>query len=268
MVLGLLVWRLCGRFRLGVLTGLAGSAGILFAFTVIKASNPNGAYIHLGQVTAGNHHLIYRLTLGLITPEGKATLLLMLLAPVAFVALRSPFVLLIVPTLAWRLGSDYAAFYQGHYHYNATAMPILFVAMIDGLARVSSGENQALRRHAVVAAGVVAALLTPSNILFSAFQASTWHTPQRVIDANVAVANILAPHLTDRDTVSLFGLTDDSHPGLTVIPSNPDWIMLDRARWGWPFGSWDQQESAVTAARSAGFHDYFRQGDFLLLRRH
>jgi uncharacterized membrane protein len=278
MVLGLLVWRLCDRFRLGALTTLAGMAGCAYAFKVIKASNPDGTYIHLGQVTAGGHHLIYRLTLGLITPEAKATLVVTLFATVAFVALRSPLVLLVAPTLAWRLGSDYSGFYEGHYHYNATAMPILFVAMIDALARVSPGENRALRRHVVITAGVVAAVLTPSNILFSAFQTSTWHTPQRVIDANAVIArlpvganvaadNILAPHLTDRDTVSLFGLTNDSHPGLTVIPSHPDWIAADRGRVDWPFGSWDQHEAALAAARSDGFRDYFQQGEFLLLHR-
>ncbi len=48
-------------------------------------------------------------------------------------ALRSPVVLLVLPTLAWRFAGS-VPFYWGHeYHYSAILMPILFFALVDGV---------------------------------------------------------------------------------------------------------------------------------------
>jgi Predicted membrane protein (DUF2079) len=149
-------------------------------------------------------------------------------------------------------------------------MPILFVAMIDGLQRMSGSGARAQRQQAVLASAVVTAVLIPSNALASVVNPATWRTDQRVTDAyavmaklpdgaNVATSNIIAPHLTGRDTVSIYGWTDSQ--------SNPDWLLIDRASWPWPFGSYEKQESALTASRAAGFHDVYQRGDFVLLHR-
>jgi uncharacterized membrane protein len=69
-------------------------------------------------------------------PEKLQTLVLLLL-PTAFVALRSPISLIAVPSLALRFESTNSAYWGTAWHYNATVMPILFVAAVDGLARIS-----------------------------------------------------------------------------------------------------------------------------------
>lgn len=268
-VLGLLVWRVCGRRTLGLATAAAGVAGTGIAFVVLKAMNPAGAYSQAHTMTS-DHDLLYRATIGLVTPESKAQLVVLLLAPTAFVALRSPVSLLIVPTLGWRLASDWWPYTTGHYHYNATAMPILFVAMIDGLRRMTAAGAHRQARQALLASAIVTVVLVPSNVFASVIQPATWHPTQRVTDAeavlaklpdgaNVATSNIIAPHLTGRDTVSIYGWTD--------AESNPDWLLIDRASWPWPFGSWDKQEAALAASRAAGFRDVYSQGDFVLLHR-
>src|ERR1700742_1709461 len=46
-VIGLLVWRLHGRTRLGLVTAGVGLLGSLVGFLVVRASNPNGQYTHI-----------------------------------------------------------------------------------------------------------------------------------------------------------------------------------------------------------------------------
>ena len=61
---------------------------------------------------------------------------LLILLPVAFLALGSPLALVAVPSLALRFVSTNSAYWGAGYHYNATVMPIVFIAAIDTLARI------------------------------------------------------------------------------------------------------------------------------------
>jgi uncharacterized membrane protein len=67
-------------------------------------------------------------------PKLRTTLLILL--PVAFLALGSPLALVAVPSLALRFVSTNSAYWGAGYHYNATVMPIVFIAAIDTLARI------------------------------------------------------------------------------------------------------------------------------------
>jgi uncharacterized membrane protein len=67
-------------------------------------------------------------------PKLRTTLLILL--PVAFVALGSPLTLVAVPSLALRFVSTNAAYWGAGYHYNATVMPIVFLGAIDTLGRI------------------------------------------------------------------------------------------------------------------------------------
>ena len=72
----------------------------------------------------------------------------MLLLPTAFLALRSPLALIAVPSLLLRFVSTNSAFWGTYWHYNATVMPIIFIAAIDGLARIAaSNEDQPAGRR-------------------------------------------------------------------------------------------------------------------------
>jgi uncharacterized membrane protein len=59
-----------------------------------------------------------------------------MLLPTAFVALRSPLVLVAVPSLLLRFESSNSAYWGTYWHYSATVMPVLFVAAVDGLVRI------------------------------------------------------------------------------------------------------------------------------------
>jgi uncharacterized membrane protein len=59
----------------------------------------------------------------------------LLLLPTAFAALGSPLTLVALPSLALRFISTNPSYWGTAFHYNATLMPILFIAAVEALAR-------------------------------------------------------------------------------------------------------------------------------------
>jgi uncharacterized membrane protein len=87
----------------------------------------------------------------------KLPTLAMILLPTAFIALRSPVVLAAVPSLALRAINTNPSYWGTAWHYNATVMPIVFIAAIDAMARIRArrlGEaGQSARSAGWVSAG-------------------------------------------------------------------------------------------------------------------
>src|SRR5271166_892852 len=73
-------------------------------------------------------------------PDKLQTIVILLL-PTAFIALRSPLVLIAGPSLLLRLLSTNASFWGTFWHYNATVMPIIFIAAIDAMARINAAMD-------------------------------------------------------------------------------------------------------------------------------
>jgi uncharacterized membrane protein len=76
----------------------------------------------------------------------KLPTLAMILLPTAFIALRSPVVLVALPSLALRAVDTNPAYWGTAWHYNATVMPIVFIAAIDGMARIRARRRAAAAR--------------------------------------------------------------------------------------------------------------------------
>ena len=66
----------------------------------------------------------------------KLQTIVMLLLPTAFIALRSPLALIAVPSLLLRFLSTGSSYWGTAWHYNATVMPVIFIAAVDALARI------------------------------------------------------------------------------------------------------------------------------------
>jgi uncharacterized membrane protein len=120
--------------------GLAGS--LLAIAVVIPHFNPADQYPYWpdGGVIGPGGHLSAG---GLLDQIGhghgqKLATVFMLLLPVAFLALRSPLAALAVPSLALRFISTDSSFWGTAFHYNATLMPVAFLAAIDGMARIQA----------------------------------------------------------------------------------------------------------------------------------
>jgi hypothetical protein len=198
----------------------------------------------------------------------RATTVLCLLAPTAFVALRSPLLLLAVPTLGWRFVSGNPAYWGMDYHYSAVLMPIVFVAFVDGLARLGARDDRtSLRGWAAPACLTATALLLVVQLAHPPRQpqwtdaevASAREALTRIPDgAGVAASNRLAPQLTGRCRVQLF-------PPLSAAEPLPEWVAVARP-FSWPAPA-EVQESRVADLRADGYEVVTDLGHVTLLHR-
>lgn len=267
-----------GRRRLGIVAILAGFAGsLLEVLVLLPAANADGGFAYWDTLRAGGEddggvgRLAERVSVGLVSPEPKAMLLVLLIAPTALLALRSPLLMLALPTLAWRLLSENALYWNTHFHYSAVLMPVVFAAFIDVLRRSAHPLGSVRVREALIAGSIVTAVLLPSYPLWAAVRPSTWQHDVRVDDARamlrripddgfVYASNRLVPQIANRTQVSVFGWDR--------ARDNPEWIMVDLASpANWPFGSLRGQEELIQQARDLGYQTAAEQGDFLLLHR-
>jgi uncharacterized membrane protein len=130
-------------------------------------------------------------------PKLRTTLLILL--PVAFLALGSPLALVAVPSLALRFVSTNTAYWGSGYHYNATVMPIVFIAAVDTLARIRAyraqpGAGTQPRRASWP--GLVATRVAPGLMLVIAV-ALAWQFPLR--DLWLAQTYQISPHVQGED---------------------------------------------------------------------
>ncbi|MFI2733016.1 DUF2079 domain-containing protein [Streptomyces sp. NPDC018711] len=280
-----------GPRRLGLVTVAAGVLGSLLEVEVLlPAFNPGGGYAHGGNLADAQGSLLSTLAhapLDLLRPEVKAVTLVLVFAPSAFLALRSPLALIAVPTLGWRLLSENGFHWGTAFHYSAILMPVVFAGLVDAL-----GDRPRRELRAVLATVLaVTVVLLPSFPLAQLAQRATWHTTPhveaarallaRIPDgATVAASNRLAPQLTARCTVVLF-------PTFPVggelyrrdVPRIPAptaaWIVHDEEApeaWPYPSGHWpypvERQRAELEAAvRTYGYEVVARRDGITLLRR-
>ncbi|MFJ9610092.1 DUF2079 domain-containing protein [Kitasatospora sp. NPDC101176] len=273
---GYVAWR--GSYRLGAVTIAAGIGGTLLeTFVLIPAFNPAGHYSYSGNLSGvggqGGLAGLLHLPLDLVTPQTKVVTLVLLLAPTAFMAVRSSLLALAVPTLTWRFLSDNPAYWGTQFHYSAVLMPIVFAAFVHALERSVAGKP--LRERRVVRTGLFAGAcvtlaLIPAFPLSQLATVDFWQTSPRIAaahrlldeipsGASVAASNSLVPQLTNRCTVALFG-TPNLQP--------TDWIIVDTDgdQAGFPVPA-QEQARQVAAAYEAGYHTAAQDNGFLLLHR-
>jgi len=260
-VLGLLVaWR--GRRLLGSLTTLGGGlASMLAVLAIIPAVNPLG---HNVKSSKFGTSLVHQVTT-LLAPDIKILTLVFLLAPTVFLALRSPILILAVPTLFWRFLATDTAYWGVGYHYSLILMPIVFAAFVDVLRRRPPGLPWIL-----IGSALITAYLIPQNGFAPAFTAGLWRTDagtastrqllaQIPNDVTVAASNRLAPQLTSRDQVTLIGRTP-------LAVSQPQYIVSETAGVGFPLGD-DGQRAWLQDARGHGYQQIGQAGVVVLLKK-
>jgi hypothetical protein len=150
--------------------------------------------------------------------------LLLLLVPVLFLALRSPLVLLAVPTLGWRLAGTNILYWLPDFHYDAVLMPILFTAAVHGLRTWTPGPAT---RRVIATALLGVCLIVGLRFPFAELVRPGFGTPPewagsaqalmaRIPDnAAVATENELAPRLTGRTEVHSISTWRDT-----------DWVLI------------------------------------------
>ena len=147
LAMGLILAFAYRRQGAGLLLACWGVAWSLLAILVIIPHfNPAHTYQYWSEAGAFNpvagHFSIGALWSTL--SDGASTklpTLALILLPTAFIALRSPVVFAALPSLALRAINTNPAYWGTAWHYNATVMPIVFIAAIDAMARIRARER-------------------------------------------------------------------------------------------------------------------------------
>ncbi|MDO4918383.1 DUF2079 domain-containing protein [Kocuria sp.] len=141
-----------GRRR-SLVCGLAlvvwGVAATVLAVTVVlPALNPAGTFAYADKldVTGLLRDPASAVILQVVPPQKLVTWLMLLLAG-AVVAVRSPLALVAVPTLAWRMLSPNEGYWGPGWHYSAVLMPVVFVALVDAVARLRADAARVFRHE-------------------------------------------------------------------------------------------------------------------------
>ncbi|NJC69132.1 DUF2079 domain-containing protein [Planosporangium thailandense] len=256
-----------GRRRLGAaVTAAALAVVLLVIMVIIPALNPGGHFSYLSYAAGASQDPVTRL----LTPSVKLHTLLLVLAPSALLALRSPIMIMALPTLAWRFWSNNPDHWRTNNHYSAVLMPVVFVAFVDGLARLRSRRPHLARPVTVAAAtscAMVTATLAPGLPLWDltsvAWRPDPTATAARDVlrqipdGAVVAADNWLAPQLTNRTTVYLF-------PQERAQGVRPEWIVTFAQPKAFPDPN---LQAARLADLPAEGYTLVRQDDGVLLFR-
>ena len=183
-------------------------------------------------------------------PKLRTTLLILL--PVAFLALGSPLALVAVPSLALRFVSTNSAYWGAGYHYNATVMPIVFIAAIDTLGRIrayrarpegeagprpwfSSWLNPAATRALPALMLVIAAVTARPFPLSDLWHAQTYQISPHVQGEDAAMARVPGGTTVEATLTMLAPLAarDDTYWIGNAGNPAPQYIVFDELDSGW-----------------------------------
>ncbi|MEU6916921.1 DUF2079 domain-containing protein [Streptomyces olindensis] len=218
------------RYALGV--AVFGVAATVLALTVvIPWFSPSGGYAYWDKVGAAGSPFE-----GLGT---KLRTLAWLLVPTSgLLALRSPLLVVALPTLGWRFLSGDAHYWGTDWHYSAVLMPVVVLALADALTTARLSTRAWLRSYAAHLPAAVAAAalaLTTSLPLAQLAEAEIYRKPAavsgverllaRIPDGATVEANIgPISRLTSRCRVFWLGNTQ----GVT-----PEYIALENVDGGY-----------------------------------
>lgn len=230
--------------------GLVATALVLFV--AVPALNPEG-YDYWSRLTGADaagaiggasEGGLLGLPARAVWPPVKIETLLLTFGVTGFLALRSPWVVVAVPTLGWRFVSEYDYYWGTDWHYSLTLMPIVFVAMVDAVVRVrAAGRPAWLSRYAAHVPAValaIAVALTPQFPLADLVRSSTWADTGQEAAAEEVVGRIPEGARVESDIGLLAPLVADHEvyfAGTNVGADQvtPDWVVVD-TRLGWGGG--------------------------------
>jgi uncharacterized membrane protein len=283
-------WTGCGLFAAGVGVALAVQEWWLPAF----GGRP-GYYWYYGQLGSNLGSALWKIVshpvfaFDVATQPGmKVHTFFLLLWPVLFCCLLSPYSLLAVPLLAERAFSDKSEHWGLDQHYNAFLAAILIMAAVDGAAR---GYRLAARARArwfaearrprrglgpayvrvwagaVLLATLVAGVQWPMP-LRNVFATGPWQSTPYIAAENQAVAmvpdgacveadNNLATHLVSRTQVLL----------LDQVPRGCPWVVLQTATVSYPFSGPGAEAARARELAADGYQLVFSSNEVFVYHR-
>ena len=236
----------------------------LLVRVVIPHFNPNGVYEYWNEggcldpkLHTGVGKLLTCVPRQFVNGIGaKERTILMTLLPVAFVALRSPLVLLAVPALVARFLNVMPSYWGTDFHYSVVPMVVVFAAAVHGLVLMKQAREReaaapdarreprswlrivgdAQLKHGAVAMLGIAAALTQSFPLDDLWHHQTWFPDARAKAIKRAEA-LIPSGVTVETTVpmlpALAARTQALWIGNANIVMPPDYEAFDIDRTGW-----------------------------------
>ncbi|WP_327177564.1 DUF2079 domain-containing protein [Streptomyces sp. NBC_01335] len=270
---GLVLFVLGQRFQ-GTLLAVTGAcAFVLTVFVLIPAASSAGSYDYWKKMdTDGQQHVsTLDVVLGAFNSPVKIEMLFFLFGITAFMALRSPLVLLVLPTLGWRLLSRDENHWGMVWHYSAVLMPVVFLAMADGIRRSRTSPRPWLDSFAGAVVPVtvgIAFAMTQHLPLRELLRPETYRADAGTHAAREAMAAIpvgvrvetditLMAHLTADRTVYWIG----GAPGMA-----PDIVAFDQGA-GWASSIQDPAAYAEQLHPEAKYRLKLRTGNIVVVER-
>ena len=245
--------------RAGVLLAVWGLAWSVLAIAVIiphfNAAHQYPYWSDGGVVGPGGHPSAERAVAHQLTQVGHEKLwtTYLILLPVAFLALRSPLALVAVPSLALRFVSTNNYFWGTGWHYNATVMPIVFLAAVDGMARFRASSRrrtgaarrrepswlpapgEAVARYGAAVMVVIAGWLAFRFPLDTLWSAQTYDITSHVSAEDAAMARVPDGVTVEATLAMLAPLAarDDTYWIGSYPNPAPDYVVFDTDNSGW-----------------------------------
>ncbi len=164
----------------------------------------------------------------------------LILLPAGFLALGSPLGLIALPSLALRFVLTNNMYWGDGYHYNATLMPIVFLAAVDALSRIRARGDQPWRVVATkwAAPAVMLAIslaILPSFPLSGVWQLPTYQIGLHVQAEDAAMARVPAGTTVEATLTMVAPLAarDDTYWIGTAGNPAPRYIVFDSTNSGW-----------------------------------
>jgi uncharacterized membrane protein len=165
---------------------------------------------------------------------------LLILLPVGFLALGSPLGLVALPSLLLRFVSINSSYWGDGFHYNATVMPIVFLAAVDALSRARGSSTQrwvttATNWAAPAVMLALAVVILPRFPLSGVWQPPTYQIGVHVQAEDAAMARVPAGTTVEAtlSMVAPLAARDDTYwIGTTGNPA-PQYIVFDATDSGW-----------------------------------
>jgi uncharacterized membrane protein len=181
---------------------------LLAIYVIIPHFSPTHSYLYWSQGGTFKHDLAADVS-GLVgqlftASYTKLPTVVLILLVGGFLAVRSPLVLALLPSLLLRFLSTNFEYWSTQWHYNAPLMPIVFIAAIDGMARIRAAREAgrpsrlgaAMERHGA------AIMLTACIALVFQFPLSTlWLPATYVVSPNLGAEKAAIALVPDGVTV-------------------------------------------------------------------
>ena len=252
--IGAVLW-LAGERRRGLVLTAIGLVATALTVLVIMPWIA-GSYTH-SDMLGGDRGILETLT---SEPGRKFATVALTVGITGLAALVSPWVLVAAPTFAWRFVGDNPYYWGTDFHYSLALMPIVFVAMIDGMTRWPR------LRWATLAALVVTGFTLINSPLSVLVHSDTYADPPRAASARAVMALVpkgasvetdigLMTHLTTDHTVYWLG---------TVGTAKPTYVLFDIASG---LGSPEDVVAYAEKAHGGTYELVYQHDGYVLARR-